>query len=374
MCYLSEPIRVLTLHTVMDRGGAETITMNYYRHLNRERVQLDFLVSRPWEGAFEKEIRQLGGRVFRMSPLYPQYFHRYKNEVSRFFREHPEYKIVHSNLSECSYFALQQAKKCGVPVRIAHAHNVPRGINLKMAVRYDFRRRLPPYVTHCFACGKEAGDWLFPTRKEDVMLLPNAIDTKEFSFNEEIASLVRKEWRLQDEFVIGHIGRFDKQKNHLFLIKVFAEFLQAFPKSVLVLVGDGKEKSSIQRIVNQSNLNHAVKFLGVRTDVARIIQGFDLFLFPSLYEGFPVTLLEAQVAGLPCVIADTITKDCALSDLVLRISLQKKPSDWADEIKQFIQNIPPRKDGASLVNRAGYDIKDCAGWLENFYLRHSGLE
>lgn len=371
---MSEPIRVLTLHTVMDRGGAETITMNYYHHLDRERVQLDFLVSRPWEGAFEKEIRQLGGRVFRMSPLYPQYFHRYKNEMFQFFREHPEYKIVHSNLSECSYLALQQAKKCGVPVRIAHAHNVPRGVNLKMAVRYDFRRRLPPYVTHCFACGKEAGDWLFPTRKKDVILLPNAIDTKAFSFNEVAASQVRKEWHLQDKLVIGHVGRFDKQKNHQFLIKVFAEFRQAFPKSMLVLVGDGKEKSSIQRIVNQFNLNHAVKFLGVRTDVARIIQGFDLLLFPSLYEGFPVTLLEAQAAGLPCVIADTITKDCIVSDSVLQISLQKKPSDWADEIKQFIQNIPSKKDGASLVKRAGYDIGDCAGWLENFYLQHSGLE
>ena len=154
------PERVLVLDTVMDRGGAESITMNYLRAMDRTQVTYDFLVNREYKGAYEDEIERLGGRVYRMCPMYPQFFPRYKREFRAFLRSHPEYRIIHSNLEERSYFPLRIAYEEGVPVRIAHAHNRPVGYDLKSLFREYFRLRLPRYVTHRFACGPEAGAWL----------------------------------------------------------------------------------------------------------------------------------------------------------------------------------------------------------------------
>ena len=175
---MSEPVRVLVLDTVMDRGGAETMTMNYLRRMDRSKVQYDFLVNRDYKAAYEDEIAELGGKVYRMCPLYPQYFDKYKRQFRGFLKVHPEYRIIHSNLEERSYFALRIAKEMGVPVRIAHAHNRPVGFDLKSVVREYFRFRLPPYATHYFACGQEAGDWLFGVKnRSKVIQERNAVDT-----------------------------------------------------------------------------------------------------------------------------------------------------------------------------------------------------
>lgn len=371
------PLRVLVLDTVMDRGGAETMMMNYLRHFNREKVTYDFLVNRDYHAAYEDEIEALGGRIYRMCPMYPQYFGRYKREFREFLGQHPEYRIIHSNLEERSYFPLRIAAECGVPVRIAHAHNRPVGFDLKSVFREYFRMRLPKYVTHMFACGTEAGDWLFgEANRGKVIQQRNAIDTRQYRYDPAIAEQVRHEFGVDDRetFVVGHVGRFFPQKNHVFLIDIFAEVHRQCPNSVLWLVGGGETndelKNRIKAKVDELGLHDAVRFLGVRSDVDRLLQGMDSFVLPSLYEGLPVTMIEAQASGLPCTISDRVPEQCDVTGNVQIIGLDDDPRHWAERIldQHRRRHDVNRGEGASLVAGKGFDIQANAEWLQRFYV------
>ena len=364
---MSEPIRVLVLDTVMDRGGAETMIMNYYRQIDRSKIQFDFLVNRPYEAAYEKEVQELGGKIFRMCPLYPQYFGRYKKEVREFLKAHPEYQIIHSNLEERSYFALKEAKKLNIPVRISHSHNAPRGFDLKSIIRYYFRANLKPQVTHMFTCGEEAGIWLYGKKQQDnVIMMNNAIDAKLYQYHPAVEEEMRKELGLEGKFVIGHVGRFFPQKNHTFLIEIFAKVYQQNKNAVLLLVGGGELETEMKAKVEELNLTEAVKFLGVRSDIHRLMQAFDVFILPSLFEGFPVTMVEAQAAGLPCIISDQVPPQCAITENVEIISLQQSPQQWAERMLTY-QNIQKQNTYETIVKQ-NFDIKANAKWLQKFYL------
>lgn len=364
---MSEPIRVLVLDTVMDRGGAETMIMNYYRQIDRSKIQFDFLVNRPYEAAYEKEIQELGGKIFRMCPLYPQYFGRYKKEVREFLKAHPEYQIIHSNLEERSYFALKEAKKLDIPVRISHSHNAPRGFDLKSIIRYYFRANLKPQVTHMFTCGEEAGIWLYGKKQQDqVIMMNNAIDAKLYQYHPAVEEEMRKELGLEGKFVIGHVGRFFPQKNHTFLIDIFAKVYQQNKNAVLLLVGGGELETEIKEKVEELNLTEVVKFLGVRSDIHRLMQAFDVFILPSLFEGFPVTMVEAQAAGLPCIISDQVPPQCAITKNVEIISLKQSPQQWAEHLLTY-QNTKKQNTYETIVKQ-NFDIKANAKWLQQFYL------
>lgn len=371
------PERVLVLDTVMDRGGAETMMMNYLRHMDRSKVTYDFLVNRDYRAAYEDEIEQLGGRIYRMCPMYPQYFSRYKKEFKAFLQHHPEYRIIHSNLEERSYFGLRVAKEMGVPVRIAHAHNRPVGFDLKSVFREYFRLRLPKYTTHMFACGEEAGDWLFGRKNHSrVIQQRNAIDTALYRYDAETAATVRAEFGVTDPntLVVGHVGRFFPQKNHTFLIDIFAALHKRQPNSVLWLVGGGELndelKNQIREKVDQLGLHDAVRFFGVRSDVNRIMQGMDCFVLPSLYEGLPVTMIEAQASGLPCVISDRVPGQCDVTGTVQMVALNDSPDQWATAVLHHVQKLESRDRalGPEAVANAGFDITANAQWLQNFYL------
>lgn len=371
------PLRVLVLDTVMDRGGAETMMMNYLRHFDRSKVAYDFLVNRDYRAAYEDEIEALGGRIYRMCPMYPQYFGRYKREFRNFLEQHTEYRIIHSNLEERSYFPLRIAAEKGIPVRIAHAHNRPVGFNLKSIFREYFRMRLPKYVTHMFACGTEAGDWLYGEKSRDrVIQQRNAIDTSAYRYDAAIATQVREEFGVTDSgtFVLGHVGRFFPQKNHTFLIDIFAEVHKRHPNSVLWLVGGGELndalKNQIKAKVDDLGLSGAVEFLGVRGDVNRLLQGMDSFILPSLYEGLPVTMIEAQASGLPCTISDRVPEQCDVTGNVQIIGLNATPAEWAKRIlDQHAEYAGTnRTEGTDKVTKAGSDIKANAEWLQRFYV------
>lgn len=371
------PLRVLVLDTVMDRGGAETMMMNYLRHFDREQVTYDFLVNRDYHAAYEDEIEALGGRIYRMCPMYPQYFGRYKREFRAFLQQHPEYQIIHSNLEERSYFPLRIAAEQGIPVRIAHAHNRPVGFDLKSIFREYFRMRLPKYVTHMFACGTEAGDWLFGEKNRDkVIQQRNAIDTAVYRYDPSLAAQVRAEFGVTDPdtFVLGHVGRFFPQKNHTFLIDIFAEVHKQCPNSVLWLVGGGELndelKNQIKAKVEGLGLSDAVRFFGVRDDVNRLLQGMDSFILPSLYEGLPVTMIEAQASGLPCTISDRVPRQCDVTGNVQIIGLDEPPAAWAKRIldQHATYAGTDRASGADAVAHAGFDITSNAECLQKFYL------
>lgn len=366
-----EPIHVLVLDTVMDRGGAEAMIMNYMRNVDRDLIQFDFLTNRDYRAAYEDEIESLGGKVYHMCPMYPGKFRQYKREVREFLKEHPEYKIIHSNLEERSYFALKEAKKLGVPVRISHSHNRPLGFNPKLIVRYYFRFMLKYYNTHMFSCGIEAGDWLYGKKNRDkVIIMNNAIDARQYTYNASKSATMKKELGIEDKFVIGHVGRFFAQKNHPFLIDIFNEVHKKNPDTVLLLVGGGELDDSLKNQMKQKvadlGLLDCVQFLGVREDVNEVMQAFDLFLLPSLFEGLPVTMIEAQASGLPCVISDKVPIQCDITGNVKVVRLDDSPEKWADEILGYASGFE-RKDTFDKIKKAGFDIQENAKWLEAFY-------
>ena len=296
---MKEPIRVLNLFTIMNRGGAETMVMNYYRNIDRTKVQFDFLVHRDEKGAYDDEILSLGGKIYHMIPIYPQNFLTYKKMLREFFNEHKEYKIIHSHMSELGYFAFKEAKKQGIPIRICHAHNAPHMWDLKMIMRTYFKKMMMSYITHMFTCGNEAGEWLYGKKNlKNMIMLNNAVDAKKFEYDKNKANRLKIEMGLKDKFVVGHVGRFNVQKNHIFLLEIFNELYKIDDSSVLLLAGMGEEEDKIKQKVKELNLDNVVRFLGVRNDVDNLMQVFDIFLFPSLYEGLPVTLIVAQSSGL----------------------------------------------------------------------------
>ena len=362
------PIRVLNLFTVMDRGGAETMVMNYYRHIDRTKVQFDFLVHREQRGAYDDEIEALGGMIYRMYPLYAQNRARYKRDIRVFFKDHPEYRIIHSHMSELGYFAFKEAAKQGVPIRICHAHNAPHGFDMKMIMRDYFKKRMMPYLTHLFMCGVESGRWLYGKENENrFIMLNNAVDASAYTYNPAKRTEMRLQLELTDELAVGHVGRFNQQKNHPFLLEIFAALLKKEPNAVLLLVGGGTDMQRIQAKAQTLGIAEKVRFLGVRSDVADVMQAMDVFVFPSLYEGLPVTMVEAQASGLPCLISDKVPSECVLTNgLVEKVPLSESPDVWAEKI--IAKYGTPRTDRRTEIAAHGFDITTEAVKLQEFYI------
>lgn len=373
---MTDPMRVLQVATKMDRGGLETMVMNYYRHIDRSQIQFDFLLHRSEEGAYDEEIRGLGGRIYyapRSNPLNPIYL----KSLDSFFAKHNDYRVVHSHIDCMSALPLRYAKKYDVPIRIAHSHNSRQDKDLKYPLKLICKRYIPKEATHLFACGKKAGEWMFGGRSFKV--IPNAINVDDFKYDKTKRAKVRKELDLPTEcLVVGHVGRFQPAKNHLFLINIFAQLAEMLSNARLVLVGDGQLFSETQKIADSLGIMQKVLFLGVRDDVKDLMQAFDLFLMPSLYEGLPLVLVEAQASGLPCVISNSIPDDCDLdSSCITRLPLSISSIEWAKEIMAISQSAlsdSKRDAGSRIVQNAGFDIATASKKLEAFYLGVQGTK
>ena len=356
-------VRVLHIVTNMDRGGLETMLMNYYRHMDREKIQFDFLEHRRDRAAYDDEIESLGGRIFRLprlNPLSSDYFH----ALNAFFAAHPEYRIVHSHLDCMSAYPLCAAKNAKVPVRIAHAHSTSQDRNWKLVFKLISKKLISLYTTDLFACSADAGEWMFGTK--DVHILPNAIDIERYAFNLLIRNQTKKALGLDDAFVIGHVGRFSAVKNHSFLTDVFVQIKRQEPNSKLLLVGAGSEMQAVQQKVKALGLGADVIFTGVRNDVANLMQAMDVFVFPSLYEGLGIVLIEAQAAGLPCVVSDTIPREAYLTDLITAEKLSSSVEKWAEKILK--KRYFPRTDRRDEIAAHGFDITTEAVKLQEFYI------
>lgn len=362
-----KPIRVLHAVVNMNRGGAETLLMNLYRNIDRTKVQFDFLTCK--EGVFDEEIKQLGGKVHRIPYVTDKGHFGYIKALNQFFAENKEYHIIHSHMDKMSGIVLREAKRNKIPVRIAHSHNTSsEGSIAAKLYKWYAGRNILSNSTHHFACSSEAAKWLFHSKAKETTILKNGIESEKFSFSPIIRQEVREELGLNNDFVIGHVGRFNHQKNHSFLIDLFSKISKAIPDAKLLLVGDGELRIDMEKKVTNLGLDQKVFFLGVRSDIHRLLQGFDLFLFPSLHEGLPVTLIEAQGAGLPCIISDAISREVDMGlDLIKFVSLEEKESIWINEVKKTAANQRSRFVSDQLMKN-GYDIKGAAAWTEEFYL------
>lgn len=360
---MAEPMRVLQVATIMNRGGLETMLMNYYRQLDRSRLQFDFLVHREERGHYDDEIESLGGRIYRMPMLRPGKYREYFRRLERFFAEHPDYRIVHAHNNENSSFVLRAAKRAGVPCRIAHSHLSDLALDYKLPFRLYARSVMRDQPTHYFACSENAGRWLFG-RKRPVTVLNNAVNAEDFRFDPIRRERIRAELGIGDRLVIGHIGRFTKQKNHRFLLDIFRAVLDRRPDALLVLAGEGELLAEAKEKASRLGLADSVRFLGVRGDIPDLLQAFDLFLFPSLFEGLPVVLVEAQAAGLACLVADTITREVDKTGLVGFESLKAPPEAWAERILGLSL---AHADTQEAIAASGYDARRMAEWLSDYY-------
>ena len=357
-------IRVLQVVTYMGRGGLEAMIMNYYRHIDREKIPFDFLVHRQERAAFDDEIEALGGKIYRLPRLVP-WSSSYLTALNIFFDEYPNYKVIHIHQDCLSSVILKTAEQHNIPVRIAHSHCASQDKNLKYPIKLWYKRSIPKHATNLFACGKDAGDWMFGGAPYEIV--NNAIDTAAYAYNTETRLRIRTELDLGDKFVVGHVGRFSPQKNHMFLIEIFAALLKKEPNAVLLLVGGGEDMPKMQVKVQKLEIAEHVRFLGVRSDVADLMQAMDVFVFPSLYEGLPVTMVEAQTSGLPCLISDKVPPECILTDgLVDAMPLSASPDEWAEKILEM-RNVP-RIDHHAEIAAHGFDITTEAVKLQEFYI------
>ena len=366
---MPRPIRILEIVNVMDRAGLETMLMNHYRHMDRSSVQLDFLTHRPAEGAYDKEIRELGGRVFHAPRLYPQNCLTYRRYMRAFFAEHG-YPVVHSHIDAMSAFPLAVARSCGVTVRVAHSHNDSVDRDLKYPIKEIARRRLPGIATHYCACSEAAGIFLFGEENRDKLrIVKNAIDLSGFAFDTDCRESVRAELGVGDgQLLIGHVGRFSAVKNQVFLIDVLAALIAHEDKdAVLVLVGDGELRAKVERRAASAGLSANVRFLGLRDDVARLMQGFDLLAFPSLHEGIPLTLIEAQASGLPVLVSDKVSAEALVLPNCVQMALSESAGAWAMKVCELASD--GRAAGCvDALAAAGYEINSSAEKLQEFYL------
>ncbi|WP_271766970.1 glycosyltransferase family 1 protein [Aquimarina algiphila] len=373
--------KVLQVFTIMNRGGAESMIMNYYRNIDRDKIQFDFLVHRKEKAAFDDEIESLGGKIYRMDPINPFFPGEYYNRLRTFFKEHTEYAIVHSHLNTFSSFPLKIAREFKIPCRIAHAHTafeniklrnfIPNKENLtetvKKLIKFRLKKKVSTYATHRFSCGDKAGQWLFG-ENNDFYTMNNAIDTKKFIHNPETDKKYRKELNLEDKVIIGHVGRLNNAKNHSYLLRIFANIIEERPDCVLVLVGNGELQQAIEQEIDDLGIQDRVKMLGVRSDIPELLQMMDVFVFPSFYEGLPVTLIEAQAAGLKILASDTITQEVKLTDDIEFVSIQKPTSFWVNKIFNALSY--EKQDNSDKISEAGYDIVSNTEKIQSFYLNN----
>ena len=372
-------IRVLQVFTIMNRGGAESMIMNYYRQMDRTKVQFDFLVHRAQRGAFDDEIAKLGGEIYHFNPINPILTSAYYNDLRGFFKAHPEYHIVHSHINTFSCFPLKIAKEFNIKCRIAHAHIAIDKVtlrsilsnkeslkeNLKKMVKLHLKKKVTTHATHLLSCGNKAGDWLFGSAPFTIM--NNAIHTQTFKFNPTASKAYKNKYHIKKEFVIGHVGRFVSQKNHTFLLKIFAALVKKYPSSILVLIGDGPLKKRIEDEAKQLAIYDKIKFLGVKSDIPELCQMMDVFLFPSFYEGLPVTLVEAQAAGLKILASDNITKEVCLTDNIQFFSIKETADFWANKILEL--NPVKKTDQTTYIVKGQYDIVSNTNKIQKFYLQ-----
>lgn len=363
-------IKVLTILSGLDGGGVENILLNYYQNMDREKVHIDFIVHSQHKGKLEDKFENLGSKIYRVTPKTVSLK---KNiiEIYRIMKDN-DYDIVHSRMNVKGTTHLITAWLCGIKVRMIHNHMayVPKQGKMKYLT--------PPakilcklFATHWLACSDAAAIDMFGKKAYEqgkALVINNAIDAEKYDYNPELRRSVRNEFSIKNEFVIGVVGRFHEQKNHKFMLKVFNEVLKKNKNVKLMLVGGGELDKEIHEWVYEYNFTDHVIFTGIRIDVPRLLQGMDIFVLPTLYEGFGNVFVEAQAAGLKTIASlEGVPKSTKLTDLIEYVSLKESPETWANIVLKYKDGYK-RESQIKKIREAGFDVKEQASFLENLYL------
>lgn len=377
---MADVIRVLHVLGGTGLGGAESRIMDLYRQMDRQEIQFDFLVHSSAVNCFredaperepqfyDEEIRKLGGRIYVLPKFRVYNYFTYKRAIKNFFREHHEFRVVQGHMTSTAGIYLPIAKKCGVPVTVAHSRNAGVAKGAKGIATRFFRRNLVQKADYCFACSELAGKDVFgeeAMRQGRVKIIHNAVDAGKFTYNPQKRNEVRDRLGLSEQLVIGHVGRFDYQKNHSFLIDIFAKLCEFRQDAVLILLGEGSGMENIREKCRALGIAEKVKFLGNQKRPEDYYQAMDTFLLPSFFEGLPGVLVEAQAAGLRCFVSDTVTREAKATELVTYLSIERPAGDWAKIIAASASY--KRCDTCQMMRDAGFDVATQAAAYRLFY-------
>ncbi len=393
---MSETIRVLHVLGGVGLGGAESRIMDLYRQMDRNEIQFDFLVhslsvnhvhsgvlNYVHSGAFkqtkndkhvrkpefyDEEIKSMGGHIYALPKFKVYNYFAYRKAIKAFFREHREFRVVQGHMTSTAGIYLPIAKRCGVPVTVAHSRNAGVEKGLKGLATRFFRRNLAKKADFCFACSELAGRDVFggqAMERGKVKIIHNAIDAKKFTYAPKLRNEMREKLGLTDELALGHVGRFNYQKNHPYLIDIFAAVCRKRQNAVLLLLGEGPDMEAVKEKCRMLGISDKVKFLGNQREPEKYYQAMDIFLLPSFFEGLPGVLVEAQAAGLQCFVSDSITREAAATGLVTYCSIEQPAEKWADEILR--NAVYERRDTYQILADAGFDVRSQAEGYRNFY-------
>lgn len=355
-------IRVLHCVAGMNYGGYEAFIMNVYRNIDREKVQFDFLSS--FKGVYDDEIREMGGKIYYIPFITQKGPLSYQSNLNKFFREHKEYTIVHSHMDKFSGSVMYAAKKAGVKVRIAHSHNIANegGIAYQL-VKNFYGLFIDANCTHRFACSKDAAKWMFKDKADKAVIVYNGIDIKKYLPNKQVRDSVRKELSLENSYVVGHVGRFTQQKNHDFLIDIFRRVKDRRKDAKLLLVGAGDLQQKIKEKADRLGLAEDIIFYGTTNKVCEIMQAMDTFVFPSLFEGLGIVLIEAQSAGLYCTASSRVPSLSQITDNMQFLPLEMSAEEWAEKI--LARKAEPNDEKKLL--ESDFNIVKSAKFMQSFY-------
>ena len=363
---INRPVRIAHIIGKLNAAGVEAVVNNYYKNIDHNKYQFDYYIDSDSSCKPPQEMIDMGARYFVIHP-YQHLFSHIKTLV-RLFKEN-KYLIVHSGMNTLAPISLFAAWIAGVPIRINHNHSTAgKGEFKRNCLKYCLRPFAKVFANYYCACSKYAGIWLFGKNffsSGKVTVFNNAVDTSKFAFSTSNRDKLRKELGISNKYVIGHIGRFTKQKNHYFLIDIFEQYYKKNSNAVLLLVGIGELQDEIKDAVKKKRLEDAVIFLGKRSDVDELYSAMDLFVLPSLYEGLPVVGVEAQVSGLPCIFSNEITREVAITENVYFLPIDGSVSDWCSQITNF-KNLDLKRDKLKLKD-CSFDIKVQANNLVEYY-------
>lgn len=361
--------RIRILHVVgrMDRGGTETLLMNLLRTIDRTRFQFDFVEQTQDICDYDQEIYDYGGQIYRVPHITLTSIRKYQKWWKVFFKEHPEYHIIHGHSRGTAPIYLKEAQRQG-RITILHCHNNSYGKGIKGKIRYVWQLPLRKLSDYNFACSYDAGVSQFGNNGK-FEVIKNGIPTRLYSWNPVIRKTKRQEFGLDDEeLVIGNVARFEEQKNHKFLLRIFYEILRINPQSKLMLVGQGSLEKKIRKQATELGIEDQIIFTGVRSDVNELLQAMDIFVLPSYFEGLGIVNIEAQTAGVPCFVSDkVIPQEVNLTDLMHYIPLSASPEEWARKILEGKIDFEKRKNMSGKIIEAGYDIESTCDMLCEFY-------
>lgn len=394
---MEKPIRVLHVLGGVSLGGAESRIMDLYRQMDREEIQFDFLVHadavksgfqemrRTGDRAekqnekgnecvrkpefYDEEIQAMGGHIYVLPKFKVYNYFAYRKAVKAFFASHREFRVVQGHMTSTAAIYLPIAKRAGVPVAVAHARNAGVVKGLKGLATRFFRRGLAKKADYCFACSQLAGQDVFgeaAMKAGRVKVIYNAVDVSRFTYDESVRREAREQFGLSGKLVLGHVGRFQYQKNHPYLLEVFAAVREKREDAVLLLLGDGQDRTAMEEKCRQLGIDGSVRFMGNRRDTERFYQAMDFFLLPSFFEGLPGVLVEAQAAGLCCLVSDTVTREAKATELVTYLSIEEPPARWAEELLKRADYV--RRDTAQELRGAGFDVCTQAAGYQQFYL------